>query len=140
MLKLDTKSEFGARVMKRLQDEQIIWLTTVRPDGIPQPNPVWFLFDGEAILIYSQPGARKVSHIGNNPKVALNFNTTADGGDVVVITGEASIDTQPLPAEQAARYLEKYRQGIPDIGMTPDSYMRSFSTVIRVIPKHVRGM
>jgi PPOX class probable F420-dependent enzyme len=124
----------------RLRNDQVIWLTTVRPDGIPQPNPVWFLFDGETILIYSQPGARKVSHIQNNPKVALNFNSTEDGEDIVILTGEARIDSGTPLAHHNAAYVEKYRKGIQDIQMTPESMGQSFSTAIRVTPKHVRGM
>jgi PPOX class probable F420-dependent enzyme len=139
MFKLDTNTKFGANVLKRLMEEQVIWLTTVRADGVPQPNPVWFLWDGETILIYSQPGARKVLHIRSHPRVALNFNATEDGNDVVVITGEARIDPNPVPAQQHAAYIEKYRQDIADIKMTPESMAASYSTVIRVTPKHVRG-
>jgi PPOX class probable F420-dependent enzyme len=139
-MKIDIDSKFGARVIERLTNEQIIWLTTVRPDGIPQPNPVWFLWDGDTIVIYSQASAKKVSHVQNNSKVALNFNSAADGDDIVVITGEAHIDPgTPLVTANHA-YLEKYRDGIASIGMTPDSMSAAYGTVIRVTPKHVRGM
>jgi hypothetical protein len=30
------------KLANRLQTEQTIWLTTVRPDGTPVPTPVWF--------------------------------------------------------------------------------------------------
>ncbi len=138
-MKLDTSTKFGARVLERLQQEQVIWLTTVRPDGIPQPNPVWFLWDGETVLIYSQPGAHKVGHIRHNPHVALNFNTDAGGDDVVVITGEARIDDIAAQAVENTAYLEKYRAGIAQIGMTPESMAAAYSTMIRVTPRHVRG-
>ena len=52
----DTTTDFGRRVERRLRDEYLVWLTTVRADGLPQPSPVWFLWDGETVLIYSQPG------------------------------------------------------------------------------------
>ena len=139
MFNLDTHTPFGARVVKRLQDEQVIWLTTVRPDGIPQPNPVWFLWDGETILIYSQPGAKKVSHIRQNPRVALNFNTEESGDDVVVITGVARIDPDALPVNRNAAYLKKYTQGIFDTNSTPDRMSQDYSTIIRVTPRHLRG-
>ena len=138
-MKLDMNTKFGARTAKRLREEQVIWLTTVRPDGSPQPNPVWFLWDGETIVIYSQPTARKVSHIRNNPKVALNFNTDAGGDDVVIITGAASIDADVLSAMDNAPYLEKYRDGIAQIGMTAERMAREYSTLIRITPKHTRG-
>ena len=47
--KIDTTTDFGAHVAKHLADDQVVWLTTVRANGIPEPSPVWFLWDGEAI-------------------------------------------------------------------------------------------
>ena len=35
--------EFGQRAAERLRTEEVIWLTTVGNDGMPQPSPVWFL-------------------------------------------------------------------------------------------------
>ena len=54
----DDSTEIGARAERRLREEEIAWLTTVRADGQPQSVPVWFLWDGDAFLIYSQPGRR----------------------------------------------------------------------------------
>ena len=69
----DPTTEFGAILQKRLENEKIIWLTTVGEDGTPQPNPVWFLWDGETFLFYSQPTAHDLKHIARNPKVSLNL-------------------------------------------------------------------
>ena len=44
---LDETTEFGTRAARRLREEIIGWLTTVTPDGQPQPIPVWFVWDGE---------------------------------------------------------------------------------------------
>src|SRR5918992_1573107 len=52
-IKIDTSTEFGVQVQRRLADERIGWLTTVRPDGMPQPAPVWFHWDGETLLIFT---------------------------------------------------------------------------------------
>ena len=139
MFKLDTSTKFGARVAKRLEDEQVIWLTTVRPDGIPQPNPVWFLWDGTSILIYSQPQAKKVSHIRRNPHVALHFNSTEDGSDVAIITGEAQIEENAQRVDSNPVYIDKYKLGMADIGQSVDDMAREYSTIIRVTPRHLRG-
>jgi hypothetical protein len=50
---LDTTTEAGGRAERRLREEQIIWMTTVRSDGQPQSVPVWFFWDGEKFLVYS---------------------------------------------------------------------------------------
>jgi len=82
---IDFSSEFGQRAHKRLSEEEILWLTTIDKQGIPQPRPVWFLWDGETFLVFSQSQAHKVAHIQNRNQVALNLNSTFTGGDVVVL-------------------------------------------------------
>ncbi|HEX5506418.1 MAG TPA: TIGR03667 family PPOX class F420-dependent oxidoreductase [Thermomicrobiales bacterium] len=138
-MQLDTGSEFGARVARRLREETIIWLTTVRADGRPQPSPVWFLWDGETILIYSQPGKPKVRNIAANPRVALHFDGNGRGGDIVVFDGEARVDPDAPPSDQIPELVEKYREGIARLGGTPASFAQEYSVAIRVAPARVRG-
>jgi PPOX class probable F420-dependent enzyme len=136
---IDLKSEFGRRVARRLREEQVIWLTTVGSDNTPQPRPVWFFWDGETFLIYSQPNAHKLRHIARNPKVALNLDSDGQGGDIVVFTGEAHIAENALPANEAVEYAEKYQEGIVDLGMSPEDFAHSYSVAVRVTPTNLRG-
>jgi PPOX class probable F420-dependent enzyme len=89
----DPSTPFGARVARRLREEHVIWLTTVDASGAPQPTPVWFLWDGDTVLIYNRNDARRIAHVQRNPRVALHFDGDKWGGDIVVITGTA----QPFP-------------------------------------------
>jgi PPOX class probable F420-dependent enzyme len=136
---IDTTTPFGARVARRLNDEKIIWLTTVRPNGTPEPSPVWFLWTGSEVVIYSQPNKQKLKDIAQNPHVALNFNCTPTGGDVIILTGEAQIDQAAPPATGLPGYVEKYRELIANIGMTPDHFAKGYSVPIRITPKKLRG-
>ncbi|MFO7169242.1 MAG: TIGR03667 family PPOX class F420-dependent oxidoreductase [Chloroflexota bacterium] len=136
---IDSSTEFGARVLRRLAEEEVIWLVTVGKSGTPHPNPVWFLWDGSELLVYSQPNKTKLRDIERNGRVALHFNTAPDGDDVVVIAGDARIDPSAPPADRVEAYLEKYRAGIGRIGMTPESFAASYSVAIRITPTKVRG-
>lgn len=131
--------ELNNRVTERLQHEQIIWLTTVRADGMPTPTPVWFHWDGAQVLIFSQPNALKVRNIRANPHVALHFHTDAEGGDVAILLGTAQINEPPVAAAQLAAYLAKYAEGIKLINMTPESLQQAYSTALRVTPTHLRA-
>lgn len=136
---LDFTSPIGQRIQLRLEEEETIWLTTVDAHNAPQPRPVWFQWDGETAMIFSQVGAAKLRHIARNPRVALNFNTDEDGGDVSVLIGEARLlDGAPPPARLQA-YLEKYAAGIQDIGLTPESMQAEYPVVILVTPTALRG-
>ena len=55
-----------AQVEGHLANDQIVWLTTVTPAGRPAPRPVWFVWDGSEVLIYSLPDGAKLRHIAGN--------------------------------------------------------------------------
>jgi PPOX class probable F420-dependent enzyme len=136
---LDFSTRFGRHVNRRLRQEKIIWLTTVDSNNTPQPRPVWFHWDGETVLIFSERQKAKLRHIAANPRVALNFNTDEDGGDVVVLIGDARILDEPPDPNRVKTYLRKYREGIKDLGMTVQEFSDSYSVPILVTPKSMRG-
>ncbi len=131
----DTSTETGARAELRLREEGIAWLTTVRRDGMPQPVPVWFLWDGEVFLVYSQPGAQKLKNIRNSPRVAMNLNSGAGGNDVVRAEGVAEIFEDAPPATEIPEYLEKYRPSIPSLGMSEEDFAGMYRTAVRIRPE-----
>jgi PPOX class probable F420-dependent enzyme len=138
-VEIDTSTEFGQRAARHLAEDRIVWLTTVGPDGSPQPSPVWFLWDGETALIYSQPNTPKLRNIAQNPRVSLNFAGDGYGGDIVILTGEATIDDAGAQANAVPTYVEKYREGMQRIGMTPDGFAQAYSVPIHVRPTRLRG-
>ena len=136
---IDLSTSFGARVARRLRDETHMWLTTVRADGTPQPTLIWFLWENDTFLIYSQPNKQKLRNIERNPKVALNFNSNEHGDDMIIFNGDARIVTDVRPAHQHPTYLAKYRADITRIGMNPESFAQSYSVPLRVTPTNLRG-
>jgi PPOX class probable F420-dependent enzyme len=122
-----------------IQNADFTWFTTVRADGMPQPTPVWFIWDQDTFLIYSMPNVQKVRNIRQNPKVALSFATDDEASGYLVIMGEAVEDSAAPLAHQNAAYVAKYTSGIQSLGMTPESMGQAFSTAIRVRPERVRG-
>ena len=131
----DAATEAGGRADRRLREEEAAWLTTVRSDGQPQSVPIWFLWDGETFLIYSQPGRQKLKNITRNPRAGLNLNSDAHGGAVVRTEGAAEIVEDFPPATEVGEYLEKYRAAIARIGYDPEGFARDYSVPIRVTPE-----
>lgn len=136
---IDPSTEFGRRVAERLQNDELLWLTTVSHAGTPQPSLIWFYWDGDTVLIYSQPNAPKLRNIAANPRVSLNFQANDEGEDVVILTGEAMVDPTAPPSDLHDEYRRKYAKGTVQIGMTPESLAAEFSVAIRVRPTKVRG-
>ena len=134
---VDTNTDSGKLAEERLRNDEIIWLTTVTPKGQPQSVPVWFLWDGETVLIYSQPDKSKVRNIEQNPRVALNFNSNPQGGHVARMQGRAEIDRNTGLATDVPAMIEKYRESIKRIGTTPDGFAEGYSVAIRITPTRV---
>ncbi|QJW37145.1 TIGR03667 family PPOX class F420-dependent oxidoreductase [Cellulosimicrobium protaetiae] len=137
---IDTTTDLGARAAARLPVEQVLWLVTVDPHDAPQPTPVWFRWDGaDEVVVKSQPRTAKLRNVRGNPRVAVHLNSTATGGDVVVLTGTAAIDDAGLtPAERAA-YDAKYDEGIRGLGTTPDGFHDDYSVTVRIRLERLRG-
>lgn len=137
----DPSTPFGERVARRLRDERLIWLTTVDAKGMPQPTPVWFLWDEatSTMLIYSRADAKRLAHLQQNPRVAVNFDGNGSGGDIIVITGEAQVSSGDPPADQLPTYTEKYRNFIARSYGTPENFASIYSVALRIRPIAIRG-
>jgi len=136
----DNRKKLAGKAKRLIKQEYVIWLTTVDSTNTPQPRPVWFIWDKDAFLIFSQPHAHKVAHIKKNPFVSLHFNTDKTGDqDVIVYVGTASIDEMVKPAHQVPAYFKKYKTGIKELGMTPEQFGSEYSVAIRVEPSSLRG-
>ena len=135
---IDMTGELGRRAQERLDTEKVVWLTTVRPDGTPEPNPVWFHWDGMGIVLRSQDNL-KVRNIKANPNVALNFDSDGSGGGIVVIRGLARIAGEDDFAAIRDAYFAKYGQDIESLGMTPEGMAASYSVTIVIEPTRLRG-
>ena len=135
---LDETTEFGQRATRRLREDLLGWLTTVSPRGAPQPVPVWFLWDGTSVLVYSKPDTPKLRNIAANPNVSLNLDGNGQGGDIVVLHGQARVSDDP-PAGAVPDYVEKYAGLIARNSWTPASFAADYSVPLRLDPTRIRG-
>jgi PPOX class probable F420-dependent enzyme len=49
-------------------------LATIRPDGRPQVNPMWFCWDGEHLFFTNTKTRHKYKNVTANPEVAISIN------------------------------------------------------------------
>ncbi len=127
--------ELTERIERHLTGDLIAWLTTVTPAGRPAPRPVWFVWDGAAIIIYSLNRGAKLRHIQANDQVAVHFNSNADGGDVVVISGRAELVPDAPPPSQFPGFLDKYAAAISRMGRSAQWYDDEYGVALRVTPE-----
>jgi len=133
-----TGIEPDKRVQRHLENDLVVWLTTVGREGRPHAVPVWFWWDGDSFLIYSVPG-QKVRDIRANPRVQLHLNTDRSGDFVARFDGDAEILGDHPPAYRVPKYLARYRDQIKGFGMTPASFSDQYHVAIRVRPTRLRA-
>ena len=136
---IDTSTPFGERAARRLAEDRLAWLTTTSADGTPQPVPVWFLWDGaESFLIYSRAATAKLRNIAERPRVSLHLDGNGQGGDIVVVLGDAAVSDDP-PAHALPDYVEKYAAFIERNSWTPESFASDYSVPVRITATKLRG-
>jgi PPOX class probable F420-dependent enzyme len=142
---IDETTPLGARILERLREERVIWMTTV-DRGAPQPAPVWFVYerktDSERIVVYSRTNARRVTNVRDNELVALNFNCSPGGGQVHVIRGVARIALELPSVAEAETYRARYRDWIEDEayrGETVEAFATQYSVPIEITQLEVWG-
>ena len=134
---LDGTTTWGKHAEQRLQSNRIAWLTTVGGDGRPYTVPVGFVWEGQTLLIFSQPKKQKLRNIRKNPRVTLALDETERGQDVVIVEGTAELIDDPQISMKMPAYVEKYGASIESMGWTLESMAADYSQAIRVTPTKI---
>jgi PPOX class probable F420-dependent enzyme len=131
---------FGERVARRLRESYAIWLTTVANDGTPQPNPVWFIWDGDdSVLVYNRADAHRLAHIEARPRIALHLDGNGRGGDIVVLAATARRDPDAPAPHENPDYLAKYRDGMTRVSGSPERFSVDYPVPLRIRIRRIRG-
>jgi PPOX class probable F420-dependent enzyme len=137
---IDESTPFGTRAAQRLREEVVIWLTTVSGAGAPLPAPVWFWWDEPgSIVMFSRAGTPRTRNLQANPRVALHFDGNGRGGDIVVLSGRASVGASAGTESAVPAYVEKYAAHIARIGHDPESFSTAYPVPVRIGLNRLRG-
>ncbi|MEE8331246.1 MAG: TIGR03667 family PPOX class F420-dependent oxidoreductase [Acidimicrobiia bacterium] len=128
---------FSPKTLERLAAEHIIWMTTVSPSGKPQSSPVWFLWDGSVIWVYSLDPTQRLGNIAANPRVSLNLNSDDAGSNIVTIEGTATVVVDAPQSYEVPEYLARYRDRMDPWG-GPEGFAAKYPAAIEITPTRVR--
>jgi len=136
---LDMSNPMHAHLAERLRNDITIWLCTVRPDGRPHAVVVWFLLDGQDILIFSKPNNQKLRNIENNSNVLLALDDTKGGSQPLAIEGTAVLVKDGSVSTAMPAYAEKYAEKFAQYNWTGESMAQEYSEPIRITPTRLIG-
>jgi nitroimidazol reductase NimA-like FMN-containing flavoprotein (pyridoxamine 5'-phosphate oxidase superfamily) len=134
-----------AKGRQYLDEAEVFWLSTVRPDGRPHVTPLLAVWCADALYFCTGPDERKAKNLTRNPHCVLmtGRNTLDDNLDVVVegrvtkVSGEAELQ------EVANAYEVKYGEHLTAPEGTwfglGDTIRRGKVLVYRVTPTTLLG-
>lgn len=118
-----------------LQKPLIARMSTIDPDGYPHSVPVWFMLDGDDIVVMAVRSTRKVGHIAANPKGAVVIGGDSGDGAGYLLKGIYSIEEDPDDywMKKITRHYEGESQAARDIAAWTDLDI----IVVRLRPERV---
>jgi PPOX class probable F420-dependent enzyme len=121
-----------------LDSALIGFLTAVNIQGQPQTSPIWFIRDGEDIVVYNRPTAARLESIDSNDSVAFNLRADRRARSGISLEGAATVDASLPPAIDFPGYVDKYGEEIKRLGWTPESFTGDYSVGLRITVTRVR--
>jgi len=124
-----------ASISRALRRQQVIWLSSIRPDRRPHVLPVWFVWDGGSILLFSKPHAQKVRNLERDPAVMVAIGQPGLDFDVELVEGIGELEAVPTRDLMPESFVSKYCALMARGGITPDAYAAVYSQPIRIHPR-----
>jgi PPOX class probable F420-dependent enzyme len=122
-----------------LRSDPVVWLSSVQPDGRPHLVPVWFHWDGEQIVAFSKPHARKVGNLRDQPSVMLAVGTPGPEFEVELIEATAELPDEPAERVMPDGFGAKYRDLLHRAGLTVQRFAEVYSQPIVLRPTRFLG-
>src|SRR5262245_14239111 len=98
-------------IQRFLATKEVVVLATIEPDGAPLAMPMWFLADGETLVMISVAGLRKLGNMHRDPRVAVVAESGNRGTEIKNLLVRGRVAFVPDGAERRAladRFVKKY--------------------------------
>ena len=129
----------NALAITALREDPVVWLSSVQRDGRPHLVPVWFHWDGERIVAFSKPHARKVDNLRDDPRVMLAVGTPGPDFGVELIEATAELPDRPAADLIPDGFAAKYRDLLRRAGLSVQRFAEIYSQPIVLMPTRFIG-
>ena len=138
-VKRPSASDCSSETQAALRDDPVVWLSSVQRDGRPHLVPVWFHWDGERIVAFSKPNARKIANLRDQPQVMLAVGSPGPEFEVELIEATAELPPQPATDLIPEGFGAKYRDLLRRAGLNVQHFAEVYSQPIVLRPTRFLG-
>jgi general stress protein 26 len=118
-----------------LQKPVIVRVNTVTEEGYPHSVPVWFLLDGEDLIVFTERKTQKTKNALNNSKGSIAYGGDPVGSPCLLIEGDFTVQDDPDHAI-TARITHHYEP--PDRAQQwLDAWKNADHVILRLKPRRV---
>jgi PPOX class probable F420-dependent enzyme len=122
-----------------LSSRLVAYLATLNPNGTPHVVGMWFVWDGQALLLPTSRKTRKAKNLLRDPRATVSIDDSRGGFDLrgLTIIGRAETVDAPRSLELNREIHRKY---VTDRGLALDpvrEYLLGDDITIRLIPERV---
>ena len=98
---------------KQLEQAEIYWISTVRPDGRPHVTPLIAIWMNDTLYFSTGPAERKALNLASNPHcvITTGCNALNEGLDVVLEGEAVRVSDEDTLQRLADAYVAKYDKG-----------------------------
>jgi PPOX class probable F420-dependent enzyme len=123
------------RLVRELLGKRLVAvLATIGPEGVPHVTPLWFADGGDAILMATGSGSRKVENLTRDPRASLVLHDSKAGCHVCGVSIEGRVEvlagTQAVPLVESvhARYVDSDAPEVVE-------FLASDDLALRLVPE-----
>jgi PPOX class probable F420-dependent enzyme len=129
----------SALARELLSSPLIAYLATLNSDGTPHVVGMWFVWDGEALLLPTSRETRKARNAFRDPRATVMIDDSRGGFDLrgITIVGRAELVEAPRSLELNLAIHRKY---VTDRGLALDpvrEYLLGDDITLRLLPERV---
>jgi predicted pyridoxine 5'-phosphate oxidase superfamily flavin-nucleotide-binding protein len=125
---------YDERARQTLQKPLTARMSTLDQEGYPHTVPVWFMLDGDDVVIFSDDGANKVKHAQRNSKGAVVIGGDPFTEPGYLLKGEFSVEPDN---DWSRKITYHYMPDKAEADKMLKSWEGSTMVVLRLKPKKV---
>lgn len=118
-----------------LSQPVIVRISTITPDGYPHSVPVWFMLDGDALIVFTERGSQKAHNARANARGSIAIGGDPVGSPCYLVEGDIRLEDDPDHAvtAQITYHYEGKERGDEWLAM----WKGSDHVILRLTPRRV---